>query len=477
MFVCLHSLLVAPAPVAQMPTKDKPTYSLHEAAAAGDYCAVDLLLLAGLSSDTRNARRSTPLHLAAVKGHDTIAQLLLTHGADPNAANEGGNTPLHAAVETGRAEIAEALVSRGADAYATSNEGLQPLQIAIGQRNTGMVSALLRAGAHLNEETVQTAFWTAVGMAEQTSEDGQLSADVPGLLHHVFDADFEQLLGRHRVTHNVTCLQPAEDAPKTRAEDEPGYGVINEDLLAVPLREGRACKGGLCCEACSRVTFDSLCTREESEAFTSELEYVWPDDTGHQFSLSKCAFRDMRTSLVFVRLVERMRRAIAHEYGLALSTVTPLQTFVSFFEGQGAKQGGLHSDESTFGEFHYSCVLYLSTQHEDFEGGTFSWSDAPTVPGGPRVVTPLAPSKGAAVIFSSGWENMHEVEPLVSGKRFAVPSFFTTLPEGPPPEVYVPDDAQAIADELWRTLLVPESADDTRQFIMKWHSLMAPKHQ
>ena len=60
-------------------------------------------------------------------------------------------------------------------------------------------------------------------------------------------------------------------------------------------------------------------------------------------------------------------------------------------------------------------MLYLSTQHDDFEGGTFFWSDPPAEEGGPRRHTPLAPSKGAAIIFSSGWENMHEVEPLASG--------------------------------------------------------------
>lgn len=49
-----------------------------------------------------------------------------------------------------------------------------------------------------------------------------------------------------------------------------------------------------------------------------------------------------------------------------------------------------------------SCVLYLSTQHLDFEGGTFSFNDPPEAPGGPRVMSPLEPTKGAAVIFSSG---------------------------------------------------------------------------
>lgn len=191
----------------------------------------------------------------------------------------------------------------------------------------------------------------------------------------------------------------------------------------------------------------------------------------HQFSIQKCAFRDMRTTLLFVRLVERMRRCISHEYGLPLACVAPLQTFVSCFIGKGDKQGGLHSDESTFAEFHYSCVLYLSTQHEDFEGGSFFWSDPPPDGGGARLETTLSPTKGSAVVFSSGWENMHEVEPLDSGTRFAVPSFFTTRPLEEVGESL--GDDEAVAAELWRTLLMPEDLNDFREFMRQWHELLA----
>ena len=111
-----------------------PTYSLHDAAAAGDMSAVDLLLTAGLSSNELNARRSTPLHISALKGHREIAALLLAHGADPNAANMGGSTPLHAAVEMGQHELAELLVSSGADASSPSGllspESAAPRMIA-----------------------------------------------------------------------------------------------------------------------------------------------------------------------------------------------------------------------------------------------------------------------------------------------------------------------------------------------------------
>ena len=100
-----------PAPRMQT-TAETPTasYPLHEAAATGNADEADLLLLAGLDANTRNARSSTPLHLAAVKGHGNIAVVLLAHGASANAANEGGNTPLHAAVEAGELEIAELLL-------------------------------------------------------------------------------------------------------------------------------------------------------------------------------------------------------------------------------------------------------------------------------------------------------------------------------------------------------------------------------
>ena len=45
-----------------------------------------------------------------------------------------------------------------------------------------------------------------------------------------------------------------------------------------------------------------------------------------------------------------------------------------------------------------------------------------------RRLTPFHPTRGAAVVFSSGWENMHEVESITSGVRYAVPCFFTTSP-------------------------------------------------
>ena len=45
-------------------------------------------------------------------------------------------------------------------------------------------------------------------------------------------------------------------------------------------------------------------SQEEVDAFRAELEHSMVEPF-HQFSLSKCAFRDARTTLLFVRFVER----------------------------------------------------------------------------------------------------------------------------------------------------------------------------
>lgn len=327
-----------------------------------------------------------------------------------------------------------------------------------------------------------------------------LSDDVPRLLHQAFDQDFEQLLLREKVVTNVTCMQPADEGC--------GSELFNDELLKLTLKPGRVCEGGACGEACSRVAFPLFASPHECEAFRELLESSMTPPL-HHFELAKCAFRSLRTTLVFVRLIERMRRAIAHEYGLPLATVVPAQAFVACLAGaQEKKQGGLHADESSFAEFHYSCVLYLSTHSEDFHGGTFAFNDpqrtgtaitgasedeaAPaaaeqstpeatiaeaTIPEeSTRTLRPMAPSIGSALIFSSGWENMHEVSPLLSGTRFAVPAFFRTQPveQAWLQTGFEAVDDAAIARELWRTILSPQSGRDVQQFMLNWHALLAP---
>ena len=68
----------------------------------------------------------------------------------------------------------------------------------------------------------------------------------------------------------------------------------------------------------------------------------------------------------------------------------------------------MHADESSDEHFHYSAVLQLSTQGEGFEGGDFVFVD----PSAKDATTEhrLSPLRGRAIMFSSGWENVHYVD-------------------------------------------------------------------
>lgn len=101
-----------------------------------------------------------------------------------------------------------------------------------------------------------------------------------------------------------------------------------------------------------------------------------------------------------------------------------------------------------------------------------------------RDLIPFHPTTGAAVIFSSGWENMHEVEKLTSGTRYAVPSFFTTcpVPEGAYTQMAVgkPKTDEEIADDWLHLLLAhrvespQESVGRVKELLMKWHYMTTP---
>lgn len=356
-------------------------------------------------------------------------------------------------------------------------------------------------------DRADAAFEAAVRHLEEralSTSDAPLSAEVPRLLRAAFDADFERLRASERHVANVTCLQPV---------DPENGQLFDDELINLALKPGRVCADGSCCDACSRVTFPALASAAECASFRAKLDEVMVSSDEcphHNLYLSACtAAGDVRATLQFVRLVERLRRAIAHEYGLRLENLSPSQTFISRITHEAgddiAARQSIHADECSSACFHYSAVLYLSSQGVDFEGGGFAFTDDPqrAPPGRPqhaaaepvaraggssereRVLSPLSPTAGAAVIFSSGWENMHFVQPVSGGTRFAVPAFFVTSADDEPAggEGEASRGAldgsldgarrdEAIADVLWRALM-PESEDDFRPLLADWHALMA----
>jgi len=220
--------------------------------------------------------------------------------------------------------------------------------------------------------------------------------------------------------------------PETEGANRIGMNYIFDDSAHkdLPLEEGRRCAGGECCDKCSRNIFPTFALDIETDFDTfPELKSLTLND------LEKVS---AGTIIQFTRLIERVRRTIAYEYGLPLKTILPLQAYSRKYVAGTTQQGGgggegdfvtLHTDEATHDGYHYSCVLYLSTSGVDFEGGDFVFNDpdpeaksksndedderefsreelALYMRRHGRKFTPFSPTKGAAVIFSSGWVSL-----------------------------------------------------------------------
>lgn len=78
-----------------------------------------------------------------------------------------------------------------------------------------------------------------------------------------------------------------------------------------------------------------------------------------------------------------------------------------------------HVDKETYESFHYTSLLYLNDFGRDFEGGRFVFIDKN------NVNSTVEPRKGRVSMFTSGKENLHSVEKVTSGTRYALTVSFT----------------------------------------------------
>ena len=78
-----------------------------------------------------------------------------------------------------------------------------------------------------------------------------------------------------------------------------------------------------------------------------------------------------------------------------------------------------HVDQANMPEYDVSALLYLSTAGVDFEGGLFAFNDADH----DRVLVPRA---GRLLAFHSGFENLHQVRPVLSGERLVLSIWFSS---------------------------------------------------
>ncbi|XP_042864030.1 2-oxoglutarate and iron-dependent oxygenase domain-containing protein 3-like [Penaeus japonicus] len=81
-----------------------------------------------------------------------------------------------------------------------------------------------------------------------------------------------------------------------------------------------------------------------------------------------------------------------------------------------------HVDKETYESFHYTSLLYLTDYNYDFEGGRFIFIDKDSN-------KTVEPRSGRVSAFTSGSENLHHVERVTKGTRYAVTVSFTCDPK------------------------------------------------
>ncbi|XP_011311363.1 2-oxoglutarate and iron-dependent oxygenase domain-containing protein 3 [Fopius arisanus] len=121
----------------------------------------------------------------------------------------------------------------------------------------------------------------------------------------------------------------------------------------------------------------------------------------------------------------KIHHAIAHHFGVDVGKIYLTKpTFFSRMTNVSAKtihdEYWLpHVDRVSYEHFHYTSLLYLNDYERDFQGGRFIFIDKN------NVNSTVEPRKGRLLMFTSGSENLHAVERVTSGTRYALTVAFT----------------------------------------------------
>ncbi|XP_076458088.1 2-oxoglutarate and iron-dependent oxygenase domain-containing protein 3-like [Babylonia areolata] len=132
---------------------------------------------------------------------------------------------------------------------------------------------------------------------------------------------------------------------------------------------------------------------------------------------------------VYRKVKDHIHRAIAEEFEIPVGKL--FLTKPTFFSRMDTtpphtihdEYWHKHVDKETYGSFHYTSLLYLTTYAQDFQGGRFVFMDED---GKNRTVEPRL---GRVSFFTSGSENPHFVERLTEGVRYAITVSFTCDPK------------------------------------------------
>jgi hypothetical protein len=128
---------------------------LLRAVQTGHREALEILLEAGISPDTRDEKGRTALHLAIKHRQILPLNMLCQKGADLNRTDPRGRSPLMFAVEVEDRHSFHHLLTCGADPNLKDKEGITPLMLAAKVPIAIFVRELLASGAEVNQRDQQ----------------------------------------------------------------------------------------------------------------------------------------------------------------------------------------------------------------------------------------------------------------------------------------------------------------------------------
>nr|XP_006816339.1 PREDICTED: 2-oxoglutarate and iron-dependent oxygenase domain-containing protein 3-like [Saccoglossus kowalevskii] len=127
---------------------------------------------------------------------------------------------------------------------------------------------------------------------------------------------------------------------------------------------------------------------------------------------------------VYKHVKNKIKAVISREFGVTKSRLH--LTHPTFFSRMNNKPAQTvhdeywhpHIDKVTYETFDYTSLVYLTDYGKDFDGGRFVFVDK-------EANWTVEPRVGRLSLFTSGSENLHYVEKVSSGTRYAITVSFT----------------------------------------------------
>eukprot|EP00933_Yihiella_yeosuensis_P014636 TRINITY_DN13043_c0_g1_i2.p1 TRINITY_DN13043_c0_g1~~TRINITY_DN13043_c0_g1_i2.p1 ORF type:complete len:322 (+),score=37.23 TRINITY_DN13043_c0_g1_i2:52-966(+) len=233
-----------------------------------------------------------------------------------------------------------------------------------------------------------------------------------------------------QVNETFVCLRP-----ENSTSDLSG-GSFDSRLINTPLVPGRRCYRGHCkgrsdikAKSCYLVVLSRAVTSSEAADLIVHGRNALDkkgsksiDALGKQQDvdpLLSAESMDYSSHLLFLFILERLRQLIALAAGTASSWVRLRLSYLSLCNAMAESSFAVHCDESSNPYYHHSAVLWLTPQDQSTGGEVRFWH-----PRRREWQKTISPAVGKVALFSSGWENIHQIMPLREDQeRWSLPMF------------------------------------------------------